>query len=112
MISYLLSLSNKEWHKTMYYYSNFISIFLILIAYTGVIYINPIYISRLHTFLLFYVCAILLIRFNPYFKGGQSDFDKKIAFTAGIILFTSVIASRLTGYIIPGEELIEDILTI
>jgi hypothetical protein len=58
------------------------------------------------------VCAILLIRFNPYFKGGHSDFDKKIAFTAGIILFTSVVVSHLTDYIIPGEELIEDILTI
>ena len=112
MISYLRSLYNSEWHKTMYYYSSFISIFLIIIAYTGVIYINPLYIERLHTFLLFYVCAILLIRFNPYFKGGLTDFDKKIAFTAGITLFTSIIASRLTGYIIPGEELVEDILTI
>jgi hypothetical protein len=112
MIDYLLSLSNKEWHKTIYYYSSFISIFLIIIAYTGIIYINPNYIRRLHTFLLFYVCAILLIRFNPYAKGGHSDFDKKIAFTAGIILLTSVVATHITDYVIPGSELIEDILTI
>ena len=102
MFRYLISLSNKEWHKTIYYYGNFLSIFIILIAYTGIIYINPVYIKSLHNFLLFYVCAILLIRFNPYFNGGNTDFDKKIAFTAGIILFTTVIASRLTGYIIPG----------
>ena len=87
MIDYLLSLSNKEWHKTIYYYSSFISIFLIIIAYTGIIYINPNYIRRLHTFILFYVCAILLIRFNPYAKGGHSDFDKKIVtFTPPITL--------------------------
>ena len=112
MFEKIISFSNKEWHKIIYYYSNFLSIFIVIIAYTGIIYINPIYIKRLHTFLLFYVCLILLIRFNPYFKGGNSEFDKKIAFTAGIILLVSVVAAHITDYVIPGEELIEDILTI
>jgi hypothetical protein len=112
MFKQLLSFSEKEWHKNIYYYGNFISIGLVIIAYTGIIHINPLYIKDIHSFLLFYVCAILLIRFNPYIKTTNSDFDRKIAFTAGVILLISVTASQVTTYVIPAKEFIEDILTI
>ena len=116
MFKHLLALSDKEWHKSIYYYSTFISIALIIIAYTGVVYINPVYITKIHSFLLLYVCAILLIRFNPYVKSshdaGHSAFDRKIAFTAGIILLTTVVAKKITDYAIPMKELLENIVTI
>ena len=112
MFKDLLSFSNKEWHKSIYYYGNFISIGLVIIAYTGIIHINPLYIKDVHSFLLFYVCAILIIRFNPYIKTENSDFDRKIAFTAGVTLLISVVASQVTNYVIPGKEFIEDIITL
>ena len=112
MFKDLLSFSNKEWHKTIYYYGNFIAIGLVIIAYTGIIHINPLYIKDVHSFLLFYVCIILIIRFNPYIKTENSDFDRKIAFTAGVTLLISVVASQVTNYVIPGKEFIEDIITL
>jgi len=115
MLKELLALSEHDIHKSIYTYSTFISIGLIIIAYSGIFYINPEYLNKIHSFLLLYVCAILLIRFNPYASkhiAKYSSFDRKIAFTAGVILFTTVVAKKITDYAIPMKELIEDVLTI
>ena len=108
MFEYLISFSNKEWHKIIYYYSNFISIFLVIIAYTGIVYINPVYIKRLHTFLLFYVCAILLIRFNPFSNFKFTELDKKIAFTGGLfIISTTILNKSVLDYVTEVKNLIQ-----
>jgi len=80
---------------------SYLSIFFIIVTYTGVFYINPKYITTVHDYILYYVCAILLIRFNPYVRedyANQSNvvFDRKIAFTAGIILLTSIVGQHLS----------------
>ena len=99
-IDQLMTFSDKAWHKSLFNYVSSISVFLIVIGYSGIIFINPKYVSVAHTFILYYICLILLIRFNPYAtKNNFTDFDKKIAFTAGIILFTTTIAKQLTAYV-------------
>ena len=99
----------SQWHKTLFNYMSYLSIFFIIVTYTGLFYINPKYITTVHDYILYYVCAILLIRFNPYVKedyenqsnvdfATQSNvvFDRKIAFTAGIILLTSIVGQHLS----------------
>ena len=99
-IDHLINFSDKAWHKSLFNYVSSISVFLIVIGYSGIIFINPKYVSAAHTFIVYYVCLILLIRFNPYAKKTNfTDFDKKVAFTAGIILFTTTIAKQLTAYV-------------
>ena len=96
----LIKFSDKAWHKSLFNYVSSISVVLIIIGYSGIIFINPKYVSAAHTFILYYVCLILLIRFNPYAKTSHfTDFDKKVAFTAGIILFTTTITKQLTAYL-------------
>ena len=99
-MNHLVDFSDKAWHKSFFKYVSYISTILIIIGYSGIILINPKYISIAHTFILYYICLILLIRFNPYAKQSSfTDFDKKVAFTAGIILFTATIAKQLTVYV-------------
>ena len=99
-LNYLVAASDNEWHKNMYKYSKLLSVVLIVIAYSGVIYINPTYANLVHTFLLYYVCSILLIRFNPLIKKNYSatytEFNRNVAFTASIILLTKLIAKNAT----------------
>jgi len=100
-LNYLVDLSDKEWHKNIYKYSNYISILFIIITYTGLMYINPRYISITHTFLLYYVCLTLLIRFNPLIKHNTSarhvEFNRSIAFTASLILLTTLVTNNMAG---------------
>jgi hypothetical protein len=86
----------SAWHKTLFDYVSYLSVLFIIVTYTGVFYINPIYINTIHNCILYYVCAVLLIRFNPYVKHSYVEFDRKIAFTAGIILLTTIVGHFLT----------------
>jgi hypothetical protein len=105
-LNYLVVISDKEWHKNIYNYSSYLSIILILATYTGVIYINPEYTLVLHDFIVYYVCIILLIRFNPFIKknnlASYVEFNRNIAFTSGIILLTTSLAKSVSDiYIAP-----------
>ena len=105
-LNYLVLISDKEWHKDIYNYSSYLSIILILATYTGVIYINPEYTLVLHNFIVYYVCIILLVRFNPFIKknplASYVEFNRNVAFTAGIILLTTAVAKSVSDiYITP-----------
>jgi len=97
-LNYLVEVSDKEWHKNIYKYSKYVSIVLILVTYTGIIYVNPQYINIVHNFLLYYVCITLLIRFNPLIKPNTSasyvEFNRNVAFTASLILLTTLVAKN------------------
>ena len=103
-LNYLVEISDKEWHKNIYKYSKYISIILILITYTGIIYVNPRYINIVHNFLLYYVCITLLIRFNPLIKQNTSasyvEFNRNVAFTASLILLTTLVANNVSGLLV------------
>jgi hypothetical protein len=104
LLNRLVQFSNKDWHKMVYHYSTYLSIFIVLISYSGVIYINNEYINALHFLILYYVCMILFIHFNPFVKQsritGHYEFDRKIAFSAGIILFTTTITKQISDNIL------------
>lgn len=99
-LNYLVDISDKELNKNIYKYGNYAYILLIVITYTGLIYVNPRYTVIVHTFLLYYVCITLLIRFNPLIKKNTSasyvEFNRKVAFTASLILLTTLVANNVS----------------
>jgi hypothetical protein len=92
---------NLSWHKILFDYSSYLSLLFILLTYTGIFAINPSYVNAVHNFILYYVCAILLIRFNPFVKKSELErdfeFNRKIAFTSGLILLTTIVAKEVSG---------------
>jgi hypothetical protein len=99
IIANLVNFSNNNWHRILFKYSSYLSILFILLAYTGLLAIQPKYINIVHMFILYYVCVILLIRFNPFVKKSNDKvFDRSIAFTSGIILLTTTVAKQVTDY--------------
>ena len=103
-LNYLVDISDKEWNKNIYKYGNYVYILLIVITYTGLIYVNPRYTVIVHTFLLYYVCITLLIRFNPLIKKNTSasyvEFNRKVAFTASLILLTTLVANNVSELLV------------
>ena len=103
-LNYLATISDKNWHKNIYKYSKYISIALILLTYTGIMYINPMYVNIVHNFLMYYVCVILLIRFNPLINSNKSaiytEFNRNVAFTAGLILLTTLVTKNIADLFI------------
>jgi hypothetical protein len=70
----------------------YISIILYFTAYIGIIFSfidNDTIIENIDVFMKYYISLFLLIRFNPLLTNNFTKYDKKIAFTSGIILFTS-----------------------
>ncbi len=104
MIDFLVNYSEQSWHKVAYTYIVYFSYILFFIAFTGIVTINPYYLSTLETIIKYYVCAFLIIRFNPWAKRYTSkeaqEFDRKISYSAGIyLLLTTTFASIVSDYI-------------
>jgi hypothetical protein len=81
-------------YQNIFIISLYLSYLLFAISISGVYKISPLYIINLRSFMRYYVCIFLIIRFNPFTnirKITKEDiqFDRKIAFTAGVFLFLS-----------------------
>ncbi len=86
--------AGKDFHNYLYNYSLFLSTFLLVFGYTGLVFINPKYRNELEIFITYYTCFMLIIRFNPY--SGVKTFtksDTNFAFNAGILLLCNSISS-------------------
>ena len=96
--------ANTSWHHDFFIYGMYLSYILFIITLTGMLYIDPVYLSTLRIILKYYVCAILLIRFNPFVKRSNKasdiEFNRRIAFSAGIfLLLTTTVTSIMEGYL-------------
>uniref|UniRef100_A0A6C0B001 Uncharacterized protein n=1 Tax=viral metagenome TaxID=1070528 RepID=A0A6C0B001_9ZZZZ len=104
ILNFLQKFSNITWHQKLYIYGSLISSILFFISIMGITYVDSKYLTSLHTILKIYVAFILLIHFNPFieYKKSQSqqNFDRKIAFSAGVfLLLTTTIVSSIESYI-------------
>jgi hypothetical protein len=95
-------------YQNVFVVTLYISYFLFALSISGIYTITPAYIINLRSFLRYYVCIFLIIRFNPftnYRKISKEDisFDRNIAFTAGVFLLlsTSIIDSVSKYTMIP-----------
>jgi hypothetical protein len=60
----------------------------------------PNYLNDLEFYIKIYISLFLLYRFNPFRKIQFTDLDRKIAFNAGIFIFTATaIGSILQNYL-------------
>lgn len=81
-----------NWHESVYMTILYSSYVLYFIAFTGILSLNPSYLSVLETFIKYYISIILLIRFNPFVDRKITKFDKKLVFTSALLLFISTTA--------------------
>lgn len=74
---------------------------LYAIAFTGVLSLNPNYISMLDIITQVYISLFLIIRFNPLVKkSGMTSLDRNMAFRAGIFLFLSSAATSIANMVL------------
>ena len=100
----LSTFASTSWHHDFFIYGMYLSYILFAITLTGVLYIDPVYLSTLRTILKYYVCVVLLLRFNPYVKRSNKasdiEFNRRIAFSAGLfLLFTTAATNVMEGYL-------------
>ena len=81
---------NKLYENIFLYGLNF-SYILYFLAFLGITSLAPDYISYLRIFLKIYVALLLIFFYNPitYKEKKFTDFDRKLAFQAGIFLLLS-----------------------
>lgn len=95
-----------SWHKKIFLYGNYLSYVVFILAFAGVVSTAPSYLDTLATILKYYVCAFLLIRFNPLIKikSQDAEFDRKVAFSAGIFLLLTTTATTIAKEYITNES--------
>ena len=67
------------------------SYFTLFSSYFGLSLIAPHYLNIFETYMKLYICVSLLIRFNPVRKKTLNTLDRKIGFSAGILLLSTTI---------------------
>ena len=92
--------------KLFTYQNNLFTIFTIITWITyiclafGIFTVSPQYLTTLDYYVKIYISLFLLYRFNPFRTIEFNELDKKIAFNAGIFLFTTTaINSFLIHYL-------------
>jgi len=53
------------------------------------------YLSNVDYYVRIYVSLFLLLRFNPFRHITFTDLDRKVAFTAGIFIFTTTVVNQI-----------------
>lgn len=70
-----------------YYYLLYSTYFLYVLLFLGLLH-NKSYITFISNITQIFISLFLIIRFNPFFKTKFTKTDKKIAFHAGLLLFS------------------------
>lgn len=82
-------LSFKE--ETFFNITIVLSYLILFGSYFGLTILAPHNLSKFETYMQLYICVSLLIRFNPLRNARFSNLDRKIAFSAGLLLLSSTI---------------------
>lgn len=82
----MFELKNQERVFTFVIYFSYMLYFLTIF---GLSRNAPEYLKYLQFFIQIYVCLFLIIRFNPFIKTKFTHLDKRVAFSAGLFIFTT-----------------------
>ena len=105
LLNKLQSYGDKPIHKHAFDVMIYGSYILYAIAFTGVMSINPDYLSTLQMITQIYISLFLILRFNPFVKkSALTQLDKKIAYSAGVFLFLSSAAATIAESLIHKLE--------
>lgn len=85
--------------ENTFQYVSYFSYILYFLVLFGISYSAPKYLYLLNIYMPIYVSLFLLIRFNPWKRFSFTDYDRKIAFQAGIfLLLTTSLNTLLDKY--------------
>ena len=91
---------NGKLTRNIYNFINISMWVLYIIALTGILNYNPIYLTTLDTIIKLYVAIFLIVRFNPFVEIVMTKFDKQFAWSGGILLLlSSTITVAFKSYI-------------
>lgn len=96
------------------YYVYILSILQIayVVAFLGLVYINPIYLNTFNILVQSLVCIFLVIRFHPYREHHLKQYDSKIIFSSALFLlinlgFVEIFRNIIKNDIIKLKEILE-----
>ena len=98
----MFELKNQERVFTFVIYFSYILYFLTIF---GLSRNAPEYLKYLQFFIQIYVCLFLIIRFNPFIKTKFTTLDRRVAFSAGLFIFTT---SFINEILVRNIEKIKD----
>lgn len=105
--------------KSINSFQNIIFNIIIIFSYTcgalivlGVYPNAATYLANVDYYVRIYVSLFLLLRFNPFRHITFTDLDRKVAFSAGIFIFTTTIVNQiLLAYATELRSYIRDAIT-
>jgi hypothetical protein len=81
---------------------------LIVISFIGLFSNSSKYLNYLNYYVKIYVCLFLLWRFRPFRENYKfSDLDRKVAFTAGLLILTTTV---LNNYVNDIKDILHKLL--
>jgi hypothetical protein len=84
----------------------YISYFLLFISYIGISASAPKYLDIIDYYIRIYTCLFLIWRFNPLrSKYEFTDLDRKIAFSAGLIVLTT---TALNTHLVKFKDVVKN----
>ena len=76
-----------------------VSWLLIIVSSLGLSQTAPEFLQKLDYYVRIYICIFLMWRFNPFrTKYEFTDLDRKIAFSAGLLIFTTTALNKYVTY--------------
>ena len=88
----MFELENQEKIFTFVIYFSYVLYFLTIF---GLSRNAPEYLKYLQFFIQMYVCFFLIIRFNPFIKTKFTSLDRRVAFSAGLFIFTTSFINQI-----------------
>ena len=87
-------LTEQKWHQNVFNNLVIFTSVILVLSLFGVSFINPKYETIARYIIQIYISFFLILRFNPLVKlknlsKPQRKFDRKIAFSAGLYIFSS-----------------------
>jgi len=102
-----MSINNNLYKIQDFWFNVFIVLtyMLYILFAVGIFKSAPQYLESLDYYVKIYISLFLLWRFNPFRKIHFTELDRKIAFSAGIFLFTtSAVNQILTTYLMDAKN--------
>ena len=96
-----------SYYENLYYYAKYAVYALYVATFFGLWNEAPIYLTQLNYYLKLFVSITLVILFNPLFGTKTfTTFHKRIAFSAGFILLTSMTLTGIKNQLLNTYNLI------
>tara|TARA_Y100000996_G_scaffold399144_1_gene367898 strand:- start:446 stop:796 length:351 start_codon:yes stop_codon:yes gene_type:complete len=99
--------SRATWHKRVFIKVLYLSYALFLLAFTGILKVDPTYLTTLESWLRYYVCFFLIVRFNPFSRKRAEntreaiDFDRRVSYSAGVfLLLTTALTQTASAHLL------------